>query len=297
MRQARPVRAKSRVDSVIATNSAHAIESAPFYHGSSATPPSTGGFGSFAAGLAVAGRNQLRLDLGLFRGRHGCALTAGGKVVNGQILAGGAGARRGAGRCSHHRQISDDRSEKEQRRSGRGSQSADSKTAAAAPALLLLRPVIAPTIFTLTLLLITSGEQISYVDGQYDQTKVIDALQHIESCDILRTVPSSRVTTAPSTEKKFDPEAFALNLAKAMESSGQALAAYLKPAENGAVTDKPPSEVTEIIKTFGTVAEYWLSDQTRSAELQTKLGKAYLDLWGSAMRRMAYTLMMVCLGL
>ncbi|UZE46761.1 PHA/PHB synthase family protein [Rhodopseudomonas sp. P2A-2r] len=95
------------------------------------------------------------------------------------------------------------------------------------------------------------------------------------------------VTTETPTAKKFDPEAFALNLARAMESSGQALAAYLKPAENGEIKDKPPSEVTEVIKTFGTVAEYWLSDQTRSADLQARLGNAYLDLWGSAVRRMA----------
>ena len=91
-------------------------------------------------------------------------------------------------------------------------------------------------------------------------------------------------TKAPNT---FDPEAFALNIAKAMESSGQALAAYLKPRENGEARDKPPNEVNEIIKTFSTVANYWLSDDKRSAELQIKLGRAYLDLWGSAMHRMA----------
>ncbi|MBC7584442.1 MAG: class I poly(R)-hydroxyalkanoic acid synthase, partial [Tardiphaga sp.] len=68
-------------------------------------------------------------------------------------------------------------------------------------------------------------------------------------------------TKAPNT---FDPEAFALNIAKAMESSGQALAAYLKPRENGEARDKPPNEVNEIIKTFSTVANYWLSDDKRS---------------------------------
>src|SRR6202171_3999905 len=88
-------------------------------------------------------------------------------------------------------------------------------------------------------------------------------------------------------EKKFDPEAFALNLARAMESSGQALAAYLKPREGGEVKDKPPSELAEVVKTFSAVAEYWLSDKERSAELQMKIGKAYLDLWGSSMRRLA----------
>jgi polyhydroxyalkanoate synthase len=94
------------------------------------------------------------------------------------------------------------------------------------------------------------------------------------------------VTTETKPAKTFDPEAFAMNLAKAMESSGQALAAYLKPRDDGEAKDKPPNEIGEVIKTFSTVADYWLSDQTRAAELQMKLGKAYLDLWGSSMRRL-----------
>src|ERR1700704_2972347 len=94
------------------------------------------------------------------------------------------------------------------------------------------------------------------------------------------------VTTEAKPAKTFNPEAFAMNLAKAMESSGKALAAYLKPRDDGEPKDKPPSELSEVIKTFSTVADYWLSDQTRSAELQLKLGKAYLDLWGSSMRRL-----------
>src|SRR3954453_3027463 len=97
----------------------------------------------------------------------------------------------------------------------------------------------------------------------------------------------SDAITETNVAKKFDPEAFAMNLAKAMESSGKALAAYLKPREDGEPKDKPPSELGEVIKTFSTVADYWLSDQTRAAELQMKLGKAYLDLWGSSMRRLA----------
>ena len=95
------------------------------------------------------------------------------------------------------------------------------------------------------------------------------------------------VTTETQSTKKFEPEAFAMNLARAMESSGQALAAYLKPRENGEARDKPPNELGEVIKTFSAVAEFWLSDEKRSAELQSKLAKAYIDLWGSAIRRMA----------
>src|SRR5438445_799787 len=97
----------------------------------------------------------------------------------------------------------------------------------------------------------------------------------------------SDVATEAQTEKKFNAEAFAMNIARAMESSGQALAAYLKPRENGEAKDKPPNEIAEVIKTFSTVAEYWMSDKERAADLQLKMGKAYLDLWGSTVRRMA----------
>jgi polyhydroxyalkanoate synthase subunit PhaC len=95
------------------------------------------------------------------------------------------------------------------------------------------------------------------------------------------------VTADTPSDKKFNPEAFAMNLARAMESSGQALAAYLKPRENGEPKDRPPNELGEVIKTFTTVAEYWLSDKNRATDLQVKMGKAYLDLWGSSVRRMA----------
>jgi polyhydroxyalkanoate synthase subunit PhaC len=95
------------------------------------------------------------------------------------------------------------------------------------------------------------------------------------------------VATDTQSEKKFNAEAFAMNIARAMESSGQALAAYLKPRENGEAKDKPPNEIAEVIKTFSTVAQYWMADKDRAADLQLKMGKAYLDLWGSAVRRMA----------
>ncbi|WP_375309188.1 class I poly(R)-hydroxyalkanoic acid synthase [Bradyrhizobium sp. A5] len=98
---------------------------------------------------------------------------------------------------------------------------------------------------------------------------------------------STATTDTPKSETKFDAEAFAMNVARAMESGGKALAAYLKPRESGEVQDRPPAELTEVVKTFTTVAEYWLSDTSRSSDLQTKLAKDYLDLWGSAARRMA----------
>jgi polyhydroxyalkanoate synthase len=97
----------------------------------------------------------------------------------------------------------------------------------------------------------------------------------------------TEVTTEAQAAKSFNAEAFAMNIAKAMETSGQALAAYLKPRENGELKDKPPNEIGEVIKTFAAVAEYWLSDRERASDLQVKMAKAYLDLWGSTVRRMA----------
>ncbi|KQW23157.1 poly(3-hydroxyalkanoate) synthetase [Afipia sp. Root123D2] len=92
-------------------------------------------------------------------------------------------------------------------------------------------------------------------------------------------------TPETTTGKSFDPEAFGQNLARALESSGRALSAYLAPGVNGQVKDSP-SELTDVIKTFSSVADYWLSDQQRTTDLQMRIGKAYLDLWGSSMRRL-----------
>ncbi len=84
-----------------------------------------------------------------------------------------------------------------------------------------------------------------------------------------------------------DVERFANNLARLMEQGGKALAAYLKPREEGVGKTDLPDQVTDAVKTLGQVAEYWLTDPKRAAELQTKLGSAYLDLWGNTARRMA----------
>ena len=97
----------------------------------------------------------------------------------------------------------------------------------------------------------------------------------------------SDVSVETRDPNKFDPEAFAMNIAKAMENSGRALAAYLKPLEKGELQDKPPSEIAEVIKTFSAVAEYWLTDNMRASDMQTRIAKDYLDLWGSSVRRLA----------
>ena len=84
-----------------------------------------------------------------------------------------------------------------------------------------------------------------------------------------------------------DVEEFSRNLARLVEEGGRALAAYLKPREEGRKSSAVAEEVAEVLKTLGHVAEYWLEDPQRALEVQTRLGKAYLDLWASAVKRLA----------
>jgi len=83
-----------------------------------------------------------------------------------------------------------------------------------------------------------------------------------------------------------DVEAFSRNLARLIEESGRALAAYLKPREEGRKSNLLAEEVGEVVKTLGHVAEYWLEDPQRALEAQNRLGKAYLDLWAAAAKRL-----------
>jgi polyhydroxyalkanoate synthase len=83
-----------------------------------------------------------------------------------------------------------------------------------------------------------------------------------------------------------DVEAFSRNLARLIEEGGRALAAYLKPREEGRKNNELAEEVGEVVKTLGHVAEYWLEDPQRALEAQNRLGKAYLDLWAAAAKRL-----------
>src|ERR1700684_4451150 len=94
---------------------------------------------------------------------------------------------------------------------------------------------------------------------------------------------------APSQEPMkiggVDVEEFSRNLARLIEEGGRALAAYLKPREEGRKSNELAEEVGEVVKTLGQVAEYWLEDPQRALEAQNRLGKAHLDLWGRGAQR------------
>ncbi len=84
-----------------------------------------------------------------------------------------------------------------------------------------------------------------------------------------------------------DYEALARNIARMIEEGGKAVAAYMKPREQGKIKEELAEDVTDIVKTIGQVTEYWMADPQRALELQTSLGRAYLDLWANAVKRLA----------
>ncbi len=103
----------------------------------------------------------------------------------------------------------------------------------------------------------------------------------------VKTAEQQALTPIPAKIGTVDIEQFSRNLARLVEEGGRALAAYLKPREQGHEDKELADEVTEVVKTLSEVAEYWLSDPQRAVELQTSLGKAYLDLWASAVKRLS----------
>jgi polyhydroxyalkanoate synthase subunit PhaC len=84
-----------------------------------------------------------------------------------------------------------------------------------------------------------------------------------------------------------DIEQFSRNVARMVEEGGKALAAYLKPREDGSLKTDAAEDVSDAVKTLGRVVEYWLTDPQRAVDVQTSLGRAYLDLWAAAVKRMA----------
>src|SRR6202521_2627343 len=93
-------------------------------------------------------------------------------------------------------------------------------------------------------------------------------------------------TQAPAPGTSVDIEELARNLARMVEEGGKALAAYLKPREEGRIHGEY-AEFIDVVKTLGQVGQYWLKDPQRALDLQLNLGRSYLDLWAGAVKRMA----------
>ncbi len=92
---------------------------------------------------------------------------------------------------------------------------------------------------------------------------------------------------APAKPPSIDYERMGRNLARMIEEGGKALAAYMKPREEGKIKTEFADDLADMVKSVGQVTEYWLADPQRSLELQTSLARSYLDLWANMSKRMA----------
>lgn len=83
-----------------------------------------------------------------------------------------------------------------------------------------------------------------------------------------------------------DPEAMALNFARALENLGKAASAWLGPRERGEISDTAVEPVTDMVKTLSRVTEYWIADPRRTFEAQTQLMTSFFGIWMRSMQRM-----------
>ncbi len=83
-----------------------------------------------------------------------------------------------------------------------------------------------------------------------------------------------------------DPEAMAMNFARALENLGKAASAWLGPRERGEISDTVVDPVTDMVKTMSKVTEYWISDPRRTFEAQTQLMTSFFGIWMNSMQKM-----------
>nr|WP_246088515.1 class I poly(R)-hydroxyalkanoic acid synthase [Phreatobacter stygius] len=91
----------------------------------------------------------------------------------------------------------------------------------------------------------------------------------------------------PFRFRTMDIERLSSNVARMVELGGKALAAYMRPRETGSHPSDQPDSVTDVVKTLGHVAEFWLKDPQRAMTAQTEVTGRYMDLWARSLKAMA----------
>jgi polyhydroxyalkanoate synthase len=99
--------------------------------------------------------------------------------------------------------------------------------------------------------------------------------------------PAPSAAPAATYPGHIDVEALTRNFGRLVEEGGRAVAAYLKPREDGTKKIGYSDEIADALKSLGQVMEYWYADPQRAIEMQARLGKSYLDLFANASRRLA----------
>ncbi len=84
-----------------------------------------------------------------------------------------------------------------------------------------------------------------------------------------------------------DPQAFAMNIARAVENLGKAASEWLAPRESGEIPPTNTSPMSDLFQTLSDVAEYWMAEPQRSIEAQTHLLSSYFDIWQKSLTQFA----------
>ncbi|GGF55795.1 class I poly(R)-hydroxyalkanoic acid synthase [Azorhizobium oxalatiphilum] len=99
-------------------------------------------------------------------------------------------------------------------------------------------------------------------------------------------MPAPRDVTTEERPASVNMEAFAQNLARLVEEGGKAAAAYMQPREDGKAEDMA-DDIADAMKTFGEVANYWMSDPKRSFQAQSRLMTGYFTVWAGALQKLS----------
>ena len=84
-----------------------------------------------------------------------------------------------------------------------------------------------------------------------------------------------------------DPQALAMNFARALENLGKAASAWIAPRERGEVVDTLSEPMTDMVKTLSKVSEYWMADPKRTLDAQSLLFSSYIGIWTRSMARIS----------
>ena len=76
-----------------------------------------------------------------------------------------------------------------------------------------------------------------------------------------------------------DPQAMAMNIAKAVENLGKAASEWIGPRERGEVPNSAAEPMNELVKTLSQIAEYWMADPKRTLEAQSLLLGSMFNVW------------------
>ncbi len=98
--------------------------------------------------------------------------------------------------------------------------------------------------------------------------------------------PSFPVPTDISAYQISDPQEFAQNVLKAMEDGAKVMAGLLERASPKGPGGQPQTDFTDASNTWSEIAQAWMGDPAKLAEVQGGLYRGYVELWSGTMRRM-----------